>query len=206
MLAKIIKVVSVSLFLSLLFGVCVSAAPTNLRVATEFCELAMSRADRLKYSGLDFDIKPGTSMVFPSFDGKTKSITTAVASIYVDPDDFTIHEANMILSRPGETEEEGNNNFAKCAIAISALEFNSTDDDLYSIAGDLLYESESTTDESFKILNDSIILSDGSNAFTKAMETGEDILIYSGNYDYYVRYYDMEEYQALAVIALERQQ
>ena len=200
MLKKISLIVLIGVLIIFCSTLVLYAKPTDRKVATEFCEVAMSRADRLKYSGLDYGIDPAIPFVFPDYSGKTISVSTSVGTIYVYPDDLTISEAYMILTKPEDTEEESSTRLIKCALAISALEFSLAEDDIYEITKGQ-YGSESPTEKAFAILNENASYS----TFVEAEETGEDILIYSGNYDYYVRSYNSERYQAIELYAKERE-
>lgn len=178
---------------------------TEKRNVAEYCELFMYRAARYKYAGLASGIEPNIYYsVFPSFNNSTVQVSVASGYVYVNTKDLTIEEAHLTLHDFTESDEENDTHLYVAAIGLSALEYGSMDDayfGTFSVNG-----SSSTAEEGFRILTenfDKFVYGDGMD---KAFD-GEDVLIYSGNYDYYVRYmynkepdidYELNEFELIA--------
>lgn len=166
-----------------------NAEPTNRRVVTEYCELYMYRADRLKLSGFDYNLQPvSLPFVNQAYDGTT-SISVSAGTVYVNPADMTIERASLIILDLNKPTEENDSCFAATAIALSALEYTSFDDSMFGLTKK--NGSNSATEEGFRILNEYFTAFVDSGNLVKVLD-GEKVLIYSGNYDYYVRYHDSD--------------
>jgi len=189
---KIIKVLFITLMVSMCFISIIFADTTKRRGITEFCELVINRADRLEELGLDFGIEPSNLfLMMPSFDEKTNSVSTAIGYVDVYPDDFTISGADLAIYNPDFSDEENDQYCAKCALAISALEYDYSYDEMYFITGNRL-NSINPLFVGFDIIHDNAQRENGDSLLDEAAETGQKVLLYSGNYDYYIRLIDTE--------------
>lgn len=130
------------------------------------------------------------------------NIQTSFGSITVSNEDNTIASA-IIMSFTTEGYKDISGKLCRCIASISALEFDAFDDDRfptqYSIG---LSESKNAIEETCRIWDEEIYKN-----LTKSLNTSVSkdsaILLYSGNYDYYVTYYDYDE-SILVVITAEK--
>ena len=148
----------------------------------------MYRIDRLKYSGLDYGIEP---VVFPTVlsVGSDVSVSAASGVLYIDPKTMAIQKASLDFYDFNKTEEENDAYYISAAIGFSALEYSSFDDDMFEITK--LNGSNSASEEGLRILSECFNYFIANGGLEQAFD-GDKVLIYSGNYDYYLRYYSSE--------------
>ena len=161
--------------------------PTEKRVITEYCELYMYRSDRMKYSGLDFDIEPVAFPTVTKMFDNTISVSSAGGNVYVNPENMTIQRASLDFYNFNKTVEENDAYFVSAALGLSALEYGNIDDLMFGITK--LNGSSSAAEESLRILSECFDTFVNGTGISQAFD-GEKVLIYSGNYDYYIRYYN----------------
>ena len=184
----------------------VFAVPTERQTLAEFCELYGYRAAQYDYTeDVDYDIKPADTVTIPFEINDLISVSTTAANVHIYPDDFTISDAVMTFHDSSSSDEINDRNIAMCITGLSALEFNAVDDNIFSLNSRINGGSASALDEAFRILNEELIPSLNGDVIRRAKDNKEEVLLYSGNYDYYFTYYvpdsangDMELYFLIA--------
>lgn len=167
------------LFVAVILLPCVACANvTDKRGLVEFVELYTQRMDEYQQvNGTTFDLMPGTST--PSFwTGELQIVESLAGSIGVYPGDFTVHDVLMTLSVSSDEESANQQSYISCAAAMSALEFDASQDKGFRVI------DSSAMKEA--ILNIGNIYIDLGDILDKVKTTGSRVLVYSGNYDYYV--------------------
>lgn len=174
---------------------------TNKCVITEYCENFMYRADRFKYAGLETNIKPDVlGMVLPDSGSGSTVVSVSGGNAFIDPKNLEINEIDIVLHEFEGTSQENNTHLFTAAIGLSVLE--GFRDEIFAITKE--NESSSAAEEGFRILNDEFDEFVDSDEISRAFD-GEEVLIYSGNYDYYIRYmyrefddYTIDEFELVA--------
>jgi len=182
-----------ALFLSLtLFVVCSSAIAeaTHRRGVIEFCELHMYRFMKLQHdTELNYDIHILEPNSMPhNLDNTTILLNSAAGSMEVNTTDYTVSGITMTFIDLDASDADNERNAMSCMMALSALEYNEMDDLKFQINSKLSGGAESAIEESLRILadewSDKLV-----DIMGETVETGKEVKIYSGNYDYYVAYY-----------------
>ena len=168
----------------------VFATPTERQTLAEFCELYGYRAARYEYiEDVDYDIKPVDTITVPFEINGLISVSTTAANVHIYPDDFTISDAVMTFHDSSSSDETNDRNIAMCTTGLSALEFNAVDDNIFSLNSRVNGGSASALDEAFRILNEELIPSLNGDVIRRVKDNKEEVLLYSGNYDYYFTCY-----------------
>ena len=187
----------VSLFLSAMLALSLLSYPvyadtvkTDRRGSIEFAELFVSRFDELKYNGeADFDLYISKDQ-YPtkSGSGKIYYFESAAGTLWLDAGDMSVVGVDMTLSMDNDSAEENLKNEIKCIVGISVLECNQAEDSALRIGAKMQNGPESAFDIGMNVY-DQIIYRINSGVLKQATDTKNQILVYSGNYDYYVSYY-----------------
>lgn len=100
----------------------------------------------------------------------------------LNPNDLTIDECTIDFIDMDDDDQRGHRRLYCAYAAISALEFDATDEDIIKL------QYESGLDKYSDAIEKTILLfSLDDGVWSKAKSS--DILIYSGNYDYYLTYF-----------------
>lgn len=169
---------------------------TDRRGLIEFVELYTQRiTEYQKDNGIDQNI------IFESFAPPyTKDnyliLGSTAGSIGINQEDYTVHDVIMTLFI--SSTNDAYNDVMSCIASISALEYDSTDDSLFKLMKSSAMERATyiMDEEIGKILED---------ALAKAAESNQKVIVYSGNYEYFVEYYSSEDVWMWFLIAEERQ-
>lgn len=169
------------------------ASATDVRGAFEFCELFGQRYFSLVTSeNLDYDlsVNPGYALPIESDDKIIVTITPGMMEI--NKLDYSVHSLEMKFLDMNATDEKNEQNITMCIVALSALEYDSYADDLFAIKAKAFDCSASAIEEALSIWNDwmSVHLTD--QIMQYMVDSGERVLIYAGNYDYYMNYISVE--------------
>lgn len=181
---------------------------TNRRPLTEFCELYMKRI-------MEFNANYGqntgglNSTVWSPLITEGYQTTYFVGSkggtLEVYKSDLTIKELYTTIMDLNADEQEGHNVVLEALISISALEMDDTEADLI----ELYHEIDKNSPENviMKYLDEyTNIIHPALSSNVKKLESGEEILVYQGNYDYYVEYrHSSEKENRISLCAKERQ-
>lgn len=203
-----------SVFLAIM--VCLSMNPTAFadntkrHGALEFSELYTARlSEAFAYMKIDSDIQVSKDMVWGQLDGDTITVSFNGGIIDIFLEDFTVLSLDAKLYDFRKTDDENSVLMTQCIAAFSALEYDDIEDslfDMYSRAG-IGSGAKNATEESFRIWSESIIPT-FEKTITKAVKSGDEILLYSGNYDYYVVYFSKEgngvSFEELRMVARSR--
>lgn len=179
-----------------------SAAVAEVRNAFEFCDLYSSRLMQLKDQyGINATHNQSIAMysniyseIANQYAGENQYYANVPAgSILVSVPDFFIDQFDTIFIDLLDESEE-NIDIYRALMAMSALEHNGFDDHMFSIFHQVTSDPvENAIDAIFNILNEDLspYLED-EEFWDNLMASKEETLIYSGNYDYYLRYEYLE--------------
>ena len=165
------------------------AEATHRRGVIEFCELYMYRFMKLQH---DSDLEYSIHVLEPysppmSFDDHTVLLNSVAGSMEVNTTDYTVSGITMTFVDLNDTDEKNEQNAMSCMMALSALEYNETDELKLRVNSKLSGVAETAAEEALRLLTEE--LSNGIvDAMAEAVDTGKEVKVYSGNYDYYIAY------------------
>lgn len=164
---------------------------TNKRYAFEFAELYAYRFSTITQKlGKDFDMS-FMSIPFVSDFGETYFVSLSFGSLNISKKDFTVESASFILHDFNADSKRNDEIYFQAASALSALEYNGNEDELMDIFfRDANSGYKNAIDAGLKIIYDEISPIVRNNY--DAIISGDEIEVYSGNYRYYVSYYNSE--------------
>lgn len=177
-LALALALFSVPSFASLKAGKTASTNRVGLIAFTELCATRITTFNTSK--GYDFDLPVLDTSPFLCLDGLC--FDTSIASVVIDPDDFTVTEVAVIYMAQDASDDTSTFYLINTMGVISALEYDYAQDAVLSAQG---------SGAMLKGIEDfgNMLPALQSNALG-AYATGEMILVYSGNYDYYLAMYN----------------
>ena len=208
----------VAMLMSLYFLVFPNSVLAESRNAFEFCDLYTSRLIQLR-DEYGVDVVPAPNQSYFSYDNYLSDIQnqfagenqffarTPAGTILVSVPDFSIvsFETTFINML---TDEDDSTELFHALMAISALEYNGFDD--YEF--DLLHKvdpslAEDAIDATFRIFNEQFCpYLEDEKSIEDLMSSEKEILIYSGEYDYYLRYECLEgmSYEVINLTAVTK--
>lgn len=181
---------------------------THRRGLIEFCELYMQRFTAYqKDNHEDYNIHVlGIDNAPYILNDDYAMFNSTAGSIDVYLPDYTVSGITMTYSDLGADVDNNECNFISCIMAISALEYDYADDYSLYIRSKINGGVSNATDEVFRIWGENIAVP-LLDKLDIARESGEKIMVYSGNYDYYIAYYsgdrDGRQYAYYYLIATE---
>lgn len=190
------KIIALVLLL-LMLPAAASAEKTDRRGLVEFIELYASRFAVYAYeNGLEFDTAPLSSLP-PWKRGDLLMFETSAGTAGVYPGGYDLHD--LVITFYSLSDDDADNELyaTSCVIAISALEFDAQ----YEVGPSLARKS--AVEDAAAIFEE---MGNGlEEALTQSMDGGCRVLIYSGNYDYFVEYVTMGNRDFVYLTAEERQ-
>lgn len=168
------KQIAAALLSMMIFVVPVSASSTKKRSLPEFCELYAHRMEELS------DFEPSSSYFVYDLNDETKFVSLSSGSAMVDPVSLDVNEVTAIVHDFNATDDENIKNVTKFMAAASALEWNMLEERA-NILMDPIEEGKNLYYNDFAPALLEIMKDD-------SFYDGNEVLIYSGNYDYYVQY------------------
>ena len=160
---------------------------THRRGLIEFCELYMQRFTAYqKDNHEDYDIHVmGIAPLILNDNYAMFNSTAGSIDVYLP--DYTVSGVTMTYSNLAADAKTNECNFMSCIMAFSALEYDDADDYSLYIHSKIKGGVSNATDEVFRIWGEDI---SGSlpDKLDIAKESGEKVMVYSGNYDYYITY------------------
>ena len=188
------KVVSYLLRAALIVCAIASAsAETERRSIIEFCQLFQHRVDMLKYEhGYDCNVffTPTSTVQY----GTTKEISCAAGEAFVQQDSDAIDRFLTTLFDMDATEDKQQQQIMSAMMALSALEYSQLDDDI-TIAGEYMLgisQQKNAVEKALSIWTDIIGVKLNDDNVWESIFQGEKALVYEGNYDYYITYFEYE--------------
>lgn len=184
------KMVVMIFCLIMLFSVASASAETEKRDAFELCSLFQLRVKQLENEyGIDCNITTRSSVsermgLGLSFDG-------GYASLSAD------YKVNQLFTLFFDTEAEKDKSVIQiftAMMSLSALEYSDQDERI-TIAGEHelgIDESKNALEKAIAVWNDVISVKLNDDAVWEAIYAGEHVLVYSGNYDYYINYSEVQ--------------
>lgn len=175
----------------LMMPLTIFASPTERRGAVEFGELYMQRFTKYQYNnGKDYDTNVfGGGMRKNMYDPDKFAIYSTAGNMIIQSEDYTVSDLYMVLTEYGADAFKNEGNKFSCVMALSALEYNTADAALLEIVNDneLVYSKDVLENEVFQIWNE--VMADFDETIkTEEFLSGDEILMYSANYDYYIAY------------------
>ena len=185
------RVIMSLLIVTLITAASASIAQTDRRGAIEFSELYTQRYTTvlLDYS-LDYEnVIPSD---FPSsFYDELYTISSSAGSLDIRKDDFTVAGFLTTFKDLNADENDNYERLLKCVVAISALEYDYSYDQLSSILSNVSDEYENGAVEQAIALwtssTSSLFLDD---QFWARVYGGEKVVIINGNYTYSITYFE----------------
>jgi len=188
------KLLSAVLIISLLLPTVAFASSTDARGAFEFCELFCQRfTEYVKDDELDYDLYIQKDFVSPIAPVGTIMIEVAAGLMCINEDDFTVHQLMMTLFDENASDEKNVENSVICVMAMSALEYDYTDNNIFAQKAKAFGGPASGVEAAIDVWNNDIIpIITTEKMRQQVIETKERVLIYSGNYHYYLSYFSDE--------------
>ncbi|MBQ9252280.1 MAG: hypothetical protein IJ188_06570 [Clostridia bacterium] len=163
---------------------------------------------------LDQKFLVGPSLVYPSFADGEIEVDTFAGHLTLGASDFMINEVSLPFYNAAFSEKSFEGAILQCIVAISALEYEDRSESIMefqakfdsSKPASALEAAGSVMEEMIDVMNDPDFL-ENNLEFTIAESgsaLGKRMLIYSGNYDYYLApYAKVGEEEETVVIYLE---
>jgi len=187
------KLLSTILAVLLLLPTVAFASSTDSRGAFEFCELFSQRfTEYVKDDELDYDLYIQKGFVSPFAPVGTIMIDVAAGLMYINEDDFTVHQLVMTLFDENASDEKNVENSLICVMAMSALEYDYTDNNIFAQKAKAFGGPASGAEAAIDVWNNNIIPTTTEKMLQQIIETKKRVLIYSGNYHYYLSYFSDE--------------
>lgn len=174
------------------FNICFADNQTDCRGAFEFTELYIKRLTEYKasYANVEVDINIIPSELIVTANN-TGVISVTAGTMEIDLTDYSLVGLTLILQDADADNSENRQYQAKAITAIAALEYSDADDAFLKMT------SEKNISDTLKgsIGEASAIMREiqtqwKDGALNTAIQTGDPVLVYSGNYDYYIAYVD----------------
>lgn len=178
---------------------------TKCRNVVEFIELAVNRMTLCTESE-DFDSKdclnPFTGLI-TQYENEY-SVLSSVGILSVSKDDNLINEAQILCISTSASQEMIMCSTYSFVAALSSLEFDASEDSLLDLKYKVgLSKTQNAIDEAYRIFSEeiSIIMQENLNTSTKK---NTPILVYSGNYDYFLEFNDYNDSVLVSITARKR--
>lgn len=178
---------------------------TKCRNVIEFIELAVNRMTLCAESD-DFDSKdclnPFTGLI-TQYENEY-SVLSSVGILSVSKDDNLINEAQILCISTSASQEMIMRSTYSFVTALSALEFDASEDSLLDLKYKVgLSKTQNAIDEAYRIFSEeiSVIMQENLNTSTKK---NTPILVYSGNYDYFLEFKDYNDSVLVSITARKR--
>lgn len=167
------------------------ADSTKYHGALELCELYATRLpEAYELAEIDDELRISRDLVFGQFSDNVITVSSDAGLLDIDLEDFSVVKLDTVLYDFKKSEEDNAAVFVRCVTAFSALEYDDIEDslfELYAKAG-IGSGANDAVEESLRIWNEMIVPA-FERVITEAVQSGEEVFLYSGNYDYYVVYY-----------------
>lgn len=185
---------------------------TNLQDAFEFTETCMMRI--VKYNNMFgehislADFKPFSFNMPIYLDSEIRALSNSFASMNINRNDFKILSATINFIDLRKNGEDVSISIERAVLAFSSLEYDSGDDSLMELNYKYgLSEYKNAVDASYNIIINQVFnpIMDNKLKWWRIVENGEKLLLYEGNYNWFVKYYEYtvngETYMYIQLIA-----
>ena len=142
---------------------------------------------------IDDEIRISRDLVFGQLSDNLITVSSDGGLLDIDLEDFTVVMLDTVLYDFQKTDDKNGALFARCVTAFSALEYDDIEASFFSLNAKVGIGSgaNDAVEESFRIWDEKIVPA-FERVITEAVQSGEEVLLYSGNYDYYVVYYSSQ--------------
>lgn len=186
-------------------GAADSTGSTKRRGALEFEALFAQRYTASGTEDGELTINPGYVYSVKTAEEDEDTVLAVVSSsagtLTIDLTNFTVYRAAIKLMENDATRDENQRLGFRACMAVSALEYSQAEDDImrltYSYLGGPRNASVAAIDD-FRQITEAMT----DQAISDAIG-GERVKVYSGNYDYYLKYVDMSAAGLSGVMWLE---
>lgn len=190
------KIITLALVL-LMLPIAAAAEKTTRRGLVEFVELYASRFTAFaNENGLEFDVSL-FSTIPPWKSGDLLMFETSAGIAGVYPSGYDLHDLVMTFYSLSAGDATNELYATSCMIAISALEYDAVYEAGPSFARKSAVEDAATIFEE--------ICNRLEETLTQAIETESRVLVYTGNYNYYIEYVIIDNREFVDLIAEEHQ-
>lgn len=178
---------------------------TKCRNVVEFIELAVNRLTLCTESD-DFNSKdclnPFSGLITQYED--EYSVSSSVGMLSVSKDDNLINEALILCIGTSTSQEMIMRSTYSFWAALSALEFDASEDSLLDLKYKVgLSKTQNAMEEAYRILSEEISVKMEENLNTSTKKNNP-ILVYSGNYDYFLEFKDYNDSVLVSITARKR--
>ena len=169
----------VTVLLSMMvFAVPVAADPTKKCSLPEFCELYTHRADEIS------EFEPTSSYYIQDLDTGLMFVTLSAGSAIIDSSSLDINEVYVKIHSSDADDEENTRNVLNFIAAASSLEYGALEE-RFSIRSPALAWKDIYFDEFSPAMMEAMK--------EEAFANGDEVLIFSRNYDFYIQYQIFED-------------
>ena len=185
------KAVATLLVVLLLISIvpCAFAADssTKRRGVFEFTELYMQRVGDYDHFFNDGEgVMILSQMPWPVHEGdETAHVATTAGTLEFDLSDFSLVSYTEVFYDYSNTKYENEQEVMQRTVAVSALEYSYAEDQAMKITADVMGGPKSAIDAANSIVTE-ILEKISEGALDSVRENVEKVLVYSGNYDYYI--------------------
>lgn len=180
--------------------------PTVTRSLSELLQLCVKRMEQfeeLTKMDCNYFIQEDTIKA-----GKQSGLlecSFAFGTAFVNKSDYTVESVLMLLVDGDCTEEETQANLYKCVSVMSALEYSDLEDAVMNITGKLDPKSSSSAiAKTYQLFGDRIIANTLNLLEQPTYNLGDEVKVYTGNYDYYASGENIDGSELIFLIAKKR--
>lgn len=171
----------------------IKAKATVRRGFAELCELyAYRAATYAKEIWKDYDLYISGPIGSPMSFDDCVHVSCSAGDAYVDNKDFMVNGLLMTFAASYATGDMKDQLSRSMIIAMSVLEYDSIKDDILSFEKSVFGGNNNALKEMLEVYN-TTIAPEITDDFLRQLAKGDDILLYSGNYDYYARFYETKD-------------
>ena len=203
-----IRIATTTCVCIVLMSMSVFATPTSNRNLMDFCESYMKRlVSVIKENNIDYDLYTFGGSVLADF-SDIAIVSVTAGALDVKKKDMLISEGDFTFYVPSQDENKNVEHIMSFIASLSALEFDSMEDSIRSIESKIAEDSQSCFEDAKSIYDDDICQALTSEAYARAKD-GEEVIVYSGNYDYFLKYKPIENstggYEMYSIVAKEHE-
>lgn len=161
--------------------------PTKKRHLIEYTELTMKRFMEFeKKYGKDYDMRVSTQFVPYREYLEEYEVDSTFGTVSFDKEDFSVTRVIMTMSVVSAEPLQNEEFMFECVAVMSALEYDETDNSVFELNRKISKNGPSSAfDKTVEIWVDEV-MKNVDEIENSDVNIGDEMLVYSGNYDYYV--------------------